>query len=657
MHWKGLSNLGCLAVGLLAAGPALAAPTVFTVDSPAQSDSAGDLATNCTLGDALVAANGDAAVDGCVHPNVGSGGPFEIVLPPASGPYVLSGSEPGTNGRVGLPVVRASVTVVGNGNVLERDSALSCPDAAGNDFRLMEVANGARLVVDSLTMQNGCAPSSGGIHNAGQLLMSGVTLAGNTATSGHGGGLGNERGNAELVDSLVSDNQASRDGGGIYNARNAVLVLNRSTVVGNGAAAGGGIENMFAQATLMNSTVSTNDAANGGGISNSGGAFLTLLNSTVAGNTAGRGPGLLNRNGSMSYANSLLADRCLFERSPGTPDAGNNLERWNGCGLTAATSIVNVSTGIAALADVGGPTPTHPLRVDSPGIDAGDPATCALAGIDGADQRGVPRASIDVGSGTGCDIGAVEFVDCDASSVDDGSEIGANPGLDADGNGVLDACEDQPPVAVAGEDQVLECSSDAGASASLDGSASSDPEGAPLAYAWTGPFGTATGATADVMMPVGSSAVSLEVADPAGNTASDSVQLTVEDTATPTATAGLERIAMNGAWDDLRVQAGCSDVCDAGVVAEAVFDGISVSDGETVQVRGFEDAGAAPVLTVRCVDASGNAAEATAAAPVREPVVKEEPKPKSPFEQMMDRLRSFWKKVQSWLSMLFSRWF
>ena len=455
MHWKGLSNLGCLAFGLLVAGPALAAPTVFTVDSSEQRDGSGDLATNCTLGDALVAANGDVAVDGCDHPNVGSGGPFEIVLPPGSGPYVLSSSEPGTNGHVGLPVVRSSVTLMGNGNTLERDAAFSCPDAAGNDFRLMEVAGGARLVVDSLTMTNGCAPSSGGVHNGGQLLMSGVTLTGNTATNGHGGGLGNERGNAELVDTLVSDNVASRDGGGVYNARNAVLVLTRSTLLANGATSGGGIENMFAQATLMNSTVSSNDAANGGGISNSGGAGLTMLNSTVAGNTANRGRGLLNRNGTMSYANSILADRCLFERSPGSPDAGHNLERWNTCRLTAASSIVNVSTGITGLADNGGATPTHALRVDSPAVDAADAATCALAGIDGEDQRGAPRASTDAGSGAACDIGSFEFVDCDASGVDDGAEIGADPSLDLDGSGVLDACENQPPVAEAGDDQVL----------------------------------------------------------------------------------------------------------------------------------------------------------------------------------------------------------
>ena len=663
MHWKGLSNLGCLAVGLLVAGPALAAPTVFTVDSSAQSDSAGDLATNCTLGDALEAANDDAALDACVHPNVGSGGPFEIVLPPDSGPYVLNASRPGTNGRVGLPLVRTSVTLMGNGNTVERDAALACPDPDGSDFRLMEIVNGARLAIDSLTLRNGCAPSSGGIHSAGQLLLTGVTLSGNTATNGHGGGLGNERGNAELVDSLVSDNHASRDGGGIYSARNAVLVLERTTVVGNSAETGGGIENMFGEATLLNSTVSTNEAENGGGISNSGGASLTLLNSTIAGNTADRGRGLLNRRGTMSYANTILADRCLFEQSPGIPDAGHNLERWNGCGLTAPTSIASVSTGVTALADIGGATPTHALRAGSPGIDAGDPATCALTGIDGHDQRGVARGNEDAGSGSACDIGSVEFVDCDASGIDDGSEIGADPSLDADSDGVLDACGDQPPVAVAGDVQVLERSSGAGAPASLDGSASSDPEGAPLSYAWSGPFGTAVGMTVDVMMPVGSSAISLEVTDPAGQTGTDTLQMIVEDTTAPAAAAGLDRTRMDGEWDDLVVQAGCKDVCDPAATVEATFDGISVTDGETVQVRAFyqEDVASAPMLTVRCTDASGNSTEATAAAPFREePVLKRQPRnPEraAKLKQMWRRYWANWKDLWAWFSNLWGHLF
>ena len=52
------------------------------------------------------------------------------------------------------------------------------------------------------------------------------------------------------------------------------------------------------------------------------------------------------------------------------------------------------------------------------------------------------------------------------------------------------AGSNQAPTANAGADQTVEATSPAGASVTLDGSASFDPEGAPLSFTWTGPFGS-----------------------------------------------------------------------------------------------------------------------------------------------------------------------
>ncbi|MGI9592068.1 MAG: choice-of-anchor Q domain-containing protein [Myxococcota bacterium] len=624
MLQKGLSNLGLLATLLLVAGPAQADPTVFMVDSPAQQFSAnGDLPTNCTLGDAIEASNADAAVDTCSHPNLGTGGPFEIVIPAGLGPLVLRGSIPATSGRVGHPVIRANVTILGGGNAIERDTSFACPDPVGGEFRHFEVARGARLVLEDVALHNGCAPVSGAVHNAGQLVLQGVLLSGNETFNGDGGAVGNFGGNAEIVDSTLADNLASADGGAIVNRSSGVLVLKRSTLTRNTAGAGGGLQNVLASATLLNATLSGNSATEGGAISNAGDGSLTLLNSTLAANTANQGAGIYNRKGTMSFANSILNDPCFFRELPGNTDAGHNLERWNTCGLNAPTSMVSQPTGLALLADNGGPTPTHAIVAGGPAIDAADDATCAMAGVDASDQRGLARPDGDPTSAASCDIGAVEYMDCDGNDIDDGSEIAADPALDVGGNGVLDACEDQPPVADAGPDQVLECSSDAGAPVTLDGSGSSDPEGAPLTYAWSGPCRSETGVSASVVMPLGSALVSLEVADPAANTAADALMVTVEDNTAPTASAAVERVAMNGDWDDVRIQASCSDLCDPSVTLEALFDGATVADGDVVQVQGFVDASAAPLLTVRCVDASGHSAEATAPAPARDPVVEE----------------------------------
>jgi len=94
----------------------------------------------------------------------------------------------------------------------------------------------------------------------------------------------------------------------------------------------------------------------------------------------------------------------------------------------------------------------------------------------------------------------------------------------------------QPPVANAGADQTVECTSPAGEAVTLDGSASSDPDNNPLTYEWKDAGGSVVGNTPilNLTRPLGTHVFTLTVNDGKGGTASDSVAVIVQDTTPPT---------------------------------------------------------------------------------------------------------------------------
>jgi VWFA-related protein len=91
-----------------------------------------------------------------------------------------------------------------------------------------------------------------------------------------------------------------------------------------------------------------------------------------------------------------------------------------------------------------------------------------------------------------------------------------------------------PPVASAGADQVIYISNGCSASAHLDGSGSTDPDGDPLTYTWKGTFpGTLSGVTQNVDLPIGTNRIELIVTDVNGSSDTDTVNFTVRDTIDP----------------------------------------------------------------------------------------------------------------------------
>jgi len=104
-----------------------------------------------------------------------------------------------------------------------------------------------------------------------------------------------------------------------------------------------------------------------------------------------------------------------------------------------------------------------------------------------------------------------------------------------------------PPIANAGPDQIVSAGGNCLATVTLNGAASSDPEGDALTYTWTtedllpppiflsngGSGGPVTGPMPTGSVPTGTFTILLTVNDGRGGTATDSVRITVRDTTAP----------------------------------------------------------------------------------------------------------------------------
>lgn len=107
-----------------------------------------------------------------------------------------------------------------------------------------------------------------------------------------------------------------------------------------------------------------------------------------------------------------------------------------------------------------------------------------------------------------------------------------------------------PPAADAGPDQLIPCLAPGPYIVTLDGSGSSDPEGDPLGYTWTGPFpeggGQVTGVSPTVSLPVGISTIQLIVNDGSLDSPPDEVVINIEDSQPPQINATLRPVPAAG---------------------------------------------------------------------------------------------------------------
>jgi CSLREA domain-containing protein len=251
----------------------------------------------CSLREAIQAANTDTAVDAC-----GAGSEADIIDLPA-GTYVLGipGADEDGNATGDLDI-SSDMYIDGYGAATIDGAALD---------RVFHITSGT-VSISGLTIQNGFVGAGqfgAGILNRGALTMRDSVLRGNVAVGvAFGGGIFNDEGaTANLTGLTISGNTGDGGGGGIYNV--GTLTLLASTVSGNTSPFGVGIRNEGAL-TIDDSTLNNNIGGSaGGGILNGRGSFslddgvATLTNVTISGNGATFGGGI-NNVGTMEIASS-----------------------------------------------------------------------------------------------------------------------------------------------------------------------------------------------------------------------------------------------------------------------------------------------------------------------------------------------------------------
>jgi hypothetical protein len=153
----------------------------------------------------------------------------------------------------------------------------------------------------------------------------------------------------------------------------------------------------------------------------------------------------------------------------------------------------------------------------------------------------------------------------------------------SESGGVTDAyvfLSNATPVADAGVDQIIECTGPAGATVTLDGSASVDPDGDVLTYTWTAGSvviaGPTLNAVVNVTLALGVHTITLTVDDGDGGVDSDVLEIEIGDTTPPQLAVGVGAhtlLPANHAYhtvalDNLALTV--ADVCDATLAVDDV---------------------------------------------------------------------------------------
>ena len=315
---------------------------------------------DCSLREAIRAADTNAAVDACAPGRARSGDTIQFSLGRRA-TIVLKRTLPPITARSGLTIFggeEAKIVVSGDDKV-----------------RVLAVRRDARLDLRNITVADGFA---NGDSDGGQI----------------GGAIKNNGGTLRVFRSTISANNAVAIGGGIANIGGGTLRVKNSTFAGNRAgSAGGGILN-DGTLDLTYTTFYDNDAELiGGGIQNANSerATTTLDNTVLAKSTNG------------NINNVCAGGQCRGK----VVDGGYNISDDASFRFTTQTSRGRTDPRFDpdGLQNNGGPTQTVALRPTSPAVNLIPKDTNGCGTTTTADQRGTRRPQDHK-----CDAGAFEKV-------------------------------------------------------------------------------------------------------------------------------------------------------------------------------------------------------------------------------------------------------
>ena len=319
----------------------------------------------------------------------------------------IPGLHTGVTGTITLS--NGELTITNSVNI-NGPGAANLTVSGNNTSRVVTTTGTGPVHLSALTIADGISPNGAGILNTTFLTISKCAIVNNNAQPGDGGGINNAawgEGDVVVQDSLISSNSA-RLGGGIYSGGGSVAVIHSTISSNHGTSSGGGVFTrsviVMTNATVSGNSISVGRETFGAGIALVGdGGRGDISSSSIVSNAVG--VGIV---GTLSLQNTIVAGNGSADCSSSIIDSldYNFIQNTNGCTITNLTAhnIYNQDPKLGPLAYLGGPTPTHALRYDSPALNAGN------SGGLNTDQRGFPRplGPAAVSGGDGSDIGAYE---------------------------------------------------------------------------------------------------------------------------------------------------------------------------------------------------------------------------------------------------------